>query len=91
VLLELLTGRKVVDFTLPRGHDNLVIWATPKLSADKVKECVDPRLHGEYPPKAVAKMAAIAALCVQFEAKYRPNMSIVVKALQRTSTQDGEG
>lgn len=32
--------------------------ATPKLSEDKVKQCVDARLGGEYPPKAVAKVIA---------------------------------
>ncbi|KAL6615241.1 hypothetical protein ACP70R_037511 [Stipagrostis hirtigluma subsp. patula] len=81
VLLELLTGRKPVDHTLPRGQQSLVTWATPRLSEDKVRQCVDPRLGDEYPPKAVAKMAAVAALCVQYEADFRPNMSIVVKAL----------
>lgn len=30
--------------------------ATPKLSEDKVKQCVDARLGGDYPPKAVAKV-----------------------------------
>ncbi|WVZ05905.1 hypothetical protein V8G54_019251 [Vigna mungo] len=82
VLLELLTGRKPVDHTLPRGQQSLVTWATPRLSEDKVRQCVDARLGGDYPPKAVAKMAAVAALCVQYEADFRPNMSIVVKALQ---------
>ncbi|CAK9152845.1 unnamed protein product [Ilex paraguariensis] len=82
VLLELLTGRKPVDHTLPRGQQSLVTWATPKLSEDKVRQCVDARLGGDYPPKAVAKLAAVAALCVQYEADFRPNMSIVVKALQ---------
>ncbi|MCD7450349.1 cleavage polyadenylation factor subunit pti1 [Datura stramonium] len=82
VLLELLTGRKPVDHTLPRGQQSLVTWATPRLSEDKVKQCVDARLGTDYPPKAVAKMAAVAALCVQYEADFRPNMSIVVKALQ---------
>lgn len=28
------------------------------------------------------QFAAVAALCVQYEADFRPNMSIVVKALQ---------
>ncbi|RWW12324.1 hypothetical protein GW17_00024015 [Ensete ventricosum] len=63
--------------------------ATPRLSEDKVKQCIDPRLKGEYPPKGVAKvcptlvnnLAAVAALCVQYEAEFRPNMGIVVKAL----------
>lgn len=81
VLLELLTGRKPVDHTMPRGQQSLVTWATPRLSEDKVKQCVDPRLKGEYPPKGVAKLAAVAALCVQYESEFRPNMSIVVKAL----------
>lgn len=82
VLLELLTGRKPVDHTLPRGQQSLVTWATPRLSEDKVRQCVDQRLGGEYAPKSVAKFAAVAALCVQYEADFRPNMSIVVKALQ---------
>ncbi|KAG6524902.1 hypothetical protein ZIOFF_014847 [Zingiber officinale] len=84
VLLELLTGRKPVDHTMPRGQQSLVTWvgqATPRLSEDKVKQCVDPRLKGDYPPKGVAKLAAVAALCVQYEAEFRPNMGIVVKAL----------
>ncbi|KAH9605167.1 hypothetical protein KSS87_011123 [Heliosperma pusillum] len=82
VLLEILTGRKPVDHTLPRGQQSLVTWASPKLSEDKVNQCIDPKLNGEYPPKSVAKMAAVAALCVQYESDFRPNMSIVVKALQ---------
>ncbi|RZC50856.1 hypothetical protein C5167_019285 [Papaver somniferum] len=86
VLLELLTGRKPVDHTMPRGQQSLVTWATPRLSEDKVKQCVDPRLI-DYPPKGLAKMAAVAALCVQYESEFRPNMSIVVKALQPLLTQ----
>ncbi|PRQ45192.1 putative protein kinase RLK-Pelle-RLCK-VIII family [Rosa chinensis] len=69
VLLELLTRRKP-STTLPRGLQSLVTW------------CIDARLGGEFLTKAVAKMAAVAALCVQYEADFRPNMSIAVKALQ---------
>ncbi|KAL0428630.1 UNVERIFIED_CONTAM: putative protein kinase [Sesamum latifolium] len=75
-------GRKPVDHTMPKGQQSLVTWATPRLSEDKVKQCVDPKLNNDYPPKAIAKMAAVAALCVQYEADFRPNMTIVVKALQ---------
>ncbi|KAI3454340.1 hypothetical protein Pfo_011003 [Paulownia fortunei] len=83
VLLELLTGHKPFDHTLPEeGQQSLVTWATPKLSEDNVKQCVDARLKGNYPPKAVAKMAAVAASCVQYEADFRPNMSVVVKLLK---------
>ncbi|EFJ07788.1 hypothetical protein SELMODRAFT_236205 [Selaginella moellendorffii] len=82
VLLELLTGRRPVDPTMPRGQQSLVTWATPRLTEDKVTQCADPNLKGEYPPKGLAKFAAVAALCVQYEADFRPSMGIVVKALQ---------
>ncbi|OIT04399.1 putative protein kinase [Nicotiana attenuata] len=81
ILLELLTGRKPVDYTMPEGQQSLVAWATPLLSEDKVKDCVDPKLNNDYPPKAIAKVAALVELCVQYEADFRPNMSIMVRAL----------
>ncbi|CAN6483111.1 unnamed protein product [Victoria cruziana] len=62
VLLELLTGRKPVDHTMPRGQQSLVTWATPRLSEDKVKQCVDPRLKGEYPAKGVAKVLSLSPI-----------------------------
>ncbi|KAF7082129.1 hypothetical protein CFC21_086009 [Triticum aestivum] len=89
VLLELLTGRKAVDHTLPCGQQSLVTWATPRLPECKVQECVDLRLGGDYPPKAVAKMAAIAACCIQYKADFRPRMSTVVRLL-RTISADTE-
>ncbi|KAK1426612.1 hypothetical protein QVD17_15288 [Tagetes erecta] len=82
VLLELFTGRKPVDHTLPRGKQSLVTWATPMLTEDKFKQCIDTRLNGNYPPRAAAKMAAVAALCVQYEPEFRPFARILVKMLQ---------
>ncbi|XP_010463272.1 PREDICTED: pto-interacting protein 1-like [Camelina sativa] len=82
VLLELLTGRKDIDLTLPSGEHSLVRWATPKLSKDKVEQWVDPSLLGEYPSEDVAKLAAVAALCVRIDPDFKPDMSIVVKALE---------
>ncbi|KAH0971906.1 hypothetical protein GBA52_024062 [Prunus armeniaca] len=58
------------------------LQATPRLSEDKVKQCIDPKLNNDFQQKAIAKLAAVAALCVQYEADFRPNMTIVVKALQ---------
>lgn len=80
VLLELVTGRKAYDPKLRPAL--LVAWAKPKLSESKLHRCVDPRLGGGYPLKALAKMAEIAALCVQYEMDFRPNMSEVVEALR---------
>ncbi|KAK4428131.1 Receptor-like protein kinase FERONIA [Sesamum alatum] len=82
VLLELLTGRKPVDRTRPSFRKSLVHWAKPMLNEDKVKQCVDAKLNGEYPLKAAAKMAEVAALCVQDDALLRPKIDTVVDALQ---------
>ncbi|KAF9612023.1 hypothetical protein IFM89_037306 [Coptis chinensis] len=48
VLLELLTGRKPVDHTMPKGQQSLVTWVTPRLSEDKVKQCIDPKLNNDF-------------------------------------------
>ena len=32
------------------------LQATPRLSEDKVKQCIDPKLNNDFPPKAVAKV-----------------------------------
>ncbi|CAA7405141.1 unnamed protein product [Spirodela intermedia] len=79
ILLELLTGRKPVDHTMPRGQQSL---ATPMLSEDKVEQCVDPKLNGEYSPKGAAQVAALAALCVQPEPDFRPNMFFLAIGLR---------
>ncbi|KAG0471950.1 hypothetical protein HPP92_016496 [Vanilla planifolia] len=81
VLLELMTGRKPIDTTLPRGQQSLVTWRHGLLKI-RLSKCVDPRLRGEYPHKAVAKFAAVTSLCVQFEADLRPNMSIVLNVFE---------
>ena len=90
VLLELLTGRKPVDHTMPKGQQSLVTWvcffsylclrpfrrvsnslsmmqATPRLSEDKVKQCVDPKLNNDYPPKAIAKVVVSSATLFSYD------------------------
>ncbi|KAJ4719509.1 Protein kinase [Melia azedarach] len=82
VLLELLTGRVPVDTNRPPGEHVLVSWALPRLTnREKVVEMVDPSLQGKYSKKALIQVAAIAAMCVQSEADYRPLMTDVVQSL----------
>ncbi|CAN4105066.1 unnamed protein product [Withania somnifera] len=82
VLLELLTGRVPVDMKRSPGEGVLVSWALPRLTdREKVVEIMDPALGGQYSMKEVIQVAAIAAMCVQPEADYRPLMSDVVQSL----------
>ncbi|KAH9322757.1 hypothetical protein KI387_017396 [Taxus chinensis] len=82
VLLELLTGRVPVDMKRPPGQGVLVSWALPYLTdRERVSEVVDPFLEEQYSKKELVQVAAIAAMCVQSEADYRPLMTDVVQSL----------
>ncbi|KAJ4885021.1 Protein kinase superfamily protein [Raphanus sativus] len=92
VLLELLTGRVPVDMKRATGEGVLVSWALPQLAErDKVVDVMDPTLEGQYSTKEVVQVAAIAAMCVQEEADYRPLMADVVKSLVPLVRSRGSG
>lgn len=83
VLLELLSGRKPVDMSQPPGQENLVAWARPLLaSKEGLETIIDPCLKPDFPFDSVAKVAAIASMCVQPEVSHRPFMGEVVQALK---------
>ncbi|KAM7527358.1 hypothetical protein LguiB_030768 [Lonicera macranthoides] len=83
VLLELLSGRKPVDMSQPAGQENLVTWARPLLaSREGLQQLVDPALAGTYNFDDMAKVAAIASMCVHIEVTHRPFMGEVVQALK---------
>ncbi|KAJ3693828.1 hypothetical protein LUZ60_009308 [Juncus effusus] len=89
VLLELLTGRKPVDMSRPAGQENLVTWARPLLtSLDGLRELTDPGL--DVAVDVVAKVAAIASMCVQPEVSHRPSMGEVVQALKLVCNESDE-
>ncbi|KAH9791371.1 protein kinase domain-containing protein [Citrus sinensis] len=79
VLLELLTGRVPIDVNKPSGEG---VLALPRLTdREKILEIMDPALEGQYSMKEVIQVAAIAAMCVQPEADYRPLMADVAQSL----------
>lgn len=98
VLLELLTGRKPVDMSQPPGQENLVAWARPMLTTrEGFESIIDPFLGPDFPFDSIAKVVAIASMCVQPEVSNRPFMGEVVQALKlicndRTDdpSEDGE-
>ncbi|XP_058068691.1 receptor-like serine/threonine-protein kinase ALE2 isoform X3 [Magnolia sinica] len=91
VLLELLTGRKPVDMLRPPGQENLVTWARPLLtSKEGLEMIIDPSLGSNFPFDSVAKVAAIASMCVQPEVSHRPFMGEVVQALKLVCNENDE-
>lgn len=91
VLLELLTGRKPVDLSQPRGKENLVAWIRPLLtSKEGLLKIIDPVIKPYISLDTVLKVAAIASMCVQPEATQRPFMSEVVQALKLVCSESEE-
>ncbi|KAH6793218.1 Protein kinase superfamily protein [Perilla frutescens var. hirtella] len=83
VLLELLTGRKPVDLSQPPGQENLVSWARPLLATrEGLETIIDPSVKSSVSLDNLARVAAIASMCVQPEVSHRPFMGEVVQALK---------
>ncbi|KAM7280775.1 hypothetical protein ACFE04_007909 [Oxalis oulophora] len=62
--------------------DIFCLKALPRLTnKEKVMEMLDPALEGKHSTKDLVQIAAIAAVCVQPEADYRPLMTDVVQSL----------
>ncbi|XP_052202290.1 probable serine/threonine-protein kinase PBL21 [Diospyros lotus] len=88
VLLELITGRKVIDTTKKPGEQNLIVWSRPLLK-DKRKfvQLVDPRLQGRIPNRSLHYAVSITAMCLQEQANFRPLISDIVVALEYLASQ----
>ncbi|KAJ7956365.1 Protein kinase [Quillaja saponaria] len=87
VLLELLSGRRAVDKTKAGVEQNLVDWAKPYLGdRRKLFRIMDTKLEGQYPQRAAYTAAILALQCIS-EAKFRPQMSEVLAALEQLPTK----
>lgn len=87
VLLEILTGLRVVDTNRPAGAHNLVEWARPSLpDKRKLKKIMDPRLENQYPLKGAFEVAALVLKCLESDPKNRPSINDVLESLQQIST-----
>ncbi|GAB2293391.1 hypothetical protein Dimus_027590 [Dionaea muscipula] len=82
VLVELLTGRKAVDLTRPKGQQCLSEWARPLLQHCAIEELIDPRLGDHYEEQEVYCMMHAASLCIQRDPHSRPRMSQVLRILE---------
>ncbi|KAM7499277.1 hypothetical protein LguiA_023691 [Lonicera macranthoides] len=84
VLVEMLTGRRVVDKNRPPGEQNLIPWALPYLTSKRrILQVMDARIQGQYSLAVAARAGALAVKCLVLDPKHRPNMGEVVKALEQ--------
>ncbi|KAK4747138.1 hypothetical protein SAY87_026175 [Trapa incisa] len=82
VLVELVTGRKAVDLSRPKGEQCLTEWARPLLEDFMIDQLIDPRLGDRYVEYEVSCMLYAASLCIRLDPQSRPRMSQVLRILE---------
>ncbi|KAF8092082.1 hypothetical protein N665_0424s0015 [Sinapis alba] len=82
VLIELITGRKAMDISRPKGQQCLTEWARSRLEEYAVEELVDPRLEKRYSETEIICMIHTASLCIRRDPHLRPRMSQVLRLLE---------
>ncbi|CAH1435311.1 unnamed protein product [Lactuca virosa] len=86
VLLEIITGLRVLDTNRPSSQHNLVDWARPSLpDRRKLRKIIDPRLEQDYPSKGANKASELILSCLEPDPKNRPSMEEVVVILEEIS------
>ncbi|KAB2622328.1 serine/threonine-protein kinase [Pyrus ussuriensis x Pyrus communis] len=81
LLLEIVSGRAVVDFDLQLGEQYLVqkVWEAHK--DGNLAQLVDPTLQMNFPTDEAIRFLKVGLLCVQEKANHRPRMSKAVEML----------
>ncbi|PON48122.1 Tyrosine-protein kinase [Parasponia andersonii] len=88
VLVELVTGRKAVDLSRPKGQQCLTEWARPLLEDYFIDELIDPRLGNQFSEQEVYCMLHAASLCIRRDPQSRPRMSQVLRILEGDMVMD---
>ena len=87
VMLEMITGLRVLDPSRPSQERNLVDWARPSLTVlTKLRKIIDPRLEQVYPSKGAMKAAKLIQSCLDINPKDRPSMEEVVACLDEINS-----
>ncbi|KAG6395481.1 hypothetical protein SASPL_146126 [Salvia splendens] len=83
VLLEIMSGRRIIDSKQPAGEHNLIDFAKPYLNDQKrLARIVDSKLEGKYPPEDAYEVAKICLQCLSIDEGLRPKMSEVLGVLE---------
>ncbi|KAK4756606.1 hypothetical protein SAY87_006733 [Trapa incisa] len=82
VLVELVTGRKAVDLSRPKGQQCLTEWARPLLEDFMIDQLIDPQLGDRYVEHEVYCMLYAASLCIRRDPQTRPRISQVLRILE---------
>ncbi|XP_021768993.1 receptor-like cytoplasmic kinase 176 [Chenopodium quinoa] len=83
VLLEVLTGRRVLDENRAVKERDLLKWAMPYLRKEKVSRIMDTRIQGQYSSRSAKTIGNLVIQCLSIDPRFRPNMDEVVSTLEQ--------
>ncbi|PWA58844.1 serine/threonine-protein kinase, active site protein [Artemisia annua] len=87
VMLEMITGLRVLDPNRPTSQINLVDWARPFLTdIKKLRRIMDPRLEQDYPSKGAIMAGELIIDCLDLNPNQRPSMEQVVLSLDEINS-----
>ncbi|KAK1421135.1 hypothetical protein QVD17_23253 [Tagetes erecta] len=92
LLLEIVSGRSIVEFDMEHGEHFLVDKAWDMYNCDRLVELVDPVLlkgDDERLRVEAERFMKVGLLCVQEATKLRPRMSGVIKMLSDETSVEG--
>ncbi|KAL3685537.1 hypothetical protein R1sor_003559 [Riccia sorocarpa] len=83
VMLELLTGRKPVDFSRPEREQSLVTWSRRYMEDGRIMELLDPDMPDEvsYVYDNARVYLGWVKSCLEPNPENRPSMTLVVEGL----------
>ncbi|XP_037494555.1 receptor-like cytoplasmic kinase 176 [Jatropha curcas] len=82
VLLEMLSGRRAIEWNRQSGQRHLGTWARSITDRRKISQILNPAILGEHSGSSALKVAQLAYECVSGEPKFRPDIKDVVKILE---------
>ncbi|KAL3652593.1 hypothetical protein CASFOL_002274 [Castilleja foliolosa] len=80
LLLEIITGRKAIDFDY--SPSSVIDWAVPAIKSDDFEAICDPRIGLPEDSEYLRRMAVLAAKCVRSTAEKRPGMAEALECLK---------
>ncbi|KAK8642474.1 hypothetical protein V6N13_011816 [Hibiscus sabdariffa] len=86
VLVEIITAKKVVDFSRPPNEVNLASVATDRIGKGRLDEIIDPFLepHSDsWTLSSIHKVAELAFRCLSYQRDMRPTMMEVAVELEQ--------
>lgn len=88
VLLELLSGRRPIDFGVAEGQRSLVLWAKEMLNSGNPEALMDPNLDIDFNDDQVQRVVMAATFCINTSTRLRPNVSEILKLLKGEACVD---